>query len=101
MSQPWLARINGAKEISTLTKAYEESGSPRERIMTGLGLLLIRSPKSNDILDHLENDLTIDSQEDEPILSDWRFRADVLSILRNTRIPLATPIANAWEAVYH
>lgn len=29
-----LARINGYKEISTLTKAYEESGSPWERIMT-------------------------------------------------------------------
>ncbi|MGC1134502.1 MAG: hypothetical protein WA941_16860 [Nitrososphaeraceae archaeon] len=96
-----LARIKGAKEISTLTKAYEESGSPWERIMTGLGLLLIRSPESNDILDHLQNDLTIDSQEYEPLLSDWRFRADVLSILRNARKPVATQIANSWETIYH
>ena len=53
------------------------------------------------ILDNLQNDLTIDSQEDEPLLSDWRFREDALSILRNTRKPLATQIANSWETVYH
>lgn len=61
-----LARINGSEELATLTKAYEESGSPMESIMTGLGLLLIRSPESDDILDHLQKDLTIDSQTGEP-----------------------------------
>jgi hypothetical protein len=96
-----LARINGPEEAATLTKTYEESGSPMESIMTGLGLLLIRSPESDDILGHLQNDLTIDSQTDEPYLSDWRFRADVVSILRNTHKPLATQIANSWEMVYH
>jgi hypothetical protein len=95
-----LARIYGSKEMSTLTKAYEESGSPWERIMTGLGLLLIRPPEFNDILDHLQNDLTIDSQEYEPLLSDWRFRADTLSILKNIHKPIATQIANSWKLVY-
>jgi HEAT repeat protein len=95
-----IARINGSKEVATLTKAYEESGSPWERIMTGLGLLLIRSPESYDILGHLQNDLTIVSQEYEPQLSDWRFRTDTLSILKNIHKPLATQIANSWESVY-
>lgn len=96
-----LARINGPEEAATLTKTYEESGSPMESIMAGLSLLLIRSPESDDILGHLQNDLTIDSQTDEPYLSDWRFLADVVSIFRNTRKPLATQIANSWEKVYH
>lgn len=96
-----LARINGTKEVATLKKAYEESGSPCERIMTGLGLLLIRSSESYDILGHLQNDLTIDSQEkNESYLFDWRFREDIISILRKTRKPLATQIANSWELVY-
>lgn len=95
-----LARINGSKELATLTKAYKESGSPMESIMTGLGLLLIRSPDSEDILNHLRKDLIIDSQNDEPFLSDWRFRADILSILRNAHNPLADLIANSWELVY-
>jgi HEAT repeat protein len=95
-----LARINGSEELATLTKAYEESKSPMESIMTGLGLLLIKSPESDDILGRLRKDLTLDSQTREPYLSDWRFRADILSILRNARKPLATLIANSWELVY-
>ena len=95
-----LARINGRKEAATLKKAYEESGSPWERVMTGLGLLLIRSSDSYDILGHLQNDLTIDSQEYEPYLSDWRFRADTFSILKNIHKPIATQIANSWKLVY-
>ena len=95
-----LARINGSEELTTLTKAYEESGSPGESIMTGLGLLLIKSPESNDILVRLRKDLTIDSQTHDPYISDWRFQSDILSILRNTRKPLAALIANSWELVY-
>lgn len=47
--------------------------------MAGLGLLLIRSPKSDDILSHLRSDLAIDSHNYEPYMFDWRFRADILS----------------------
>ena len=36
----------------------------------------------------------------KPYMSDWRFQADILSILRNTRKPLATLIANSWEYQY-
>ena len=68
-----------------------------ESIMAGLSLLLIRSPESSLSSEYL----TIDSQTDEPYLSDWRFLADVVSIFRNTRKPLATQIANSWEMVYH
>lgn len=91
-----LARINGKQELDTLKKAYSESGEPLERVMSGLSLLEISSPQSNDILIRLRQDLAIDSYN--YILP---FKKDILSILRNTQKPLAILIANSWESVYN
>jgi len=90
-----LAHINGIQELDILRKAYAESGSTLERVLTELGLIEIRSPESDDILVQLRKDLTIDSY-----LFIRPFRQDILSILRNTRKPLAVLIAS-WESVYN
>ncbi|MER5175164.1 MAG: toll/interleukin-1 receptor domain-containing protein [Candidatus Nitrosocosmicus sp.] len=90
-----LARINGIQELDVLRKSYKEAGSTMEKVLIALSLLEIKAPESNDVINDLRNDLTIDSYQ-----YIRHFREDIISILLNTQNPLAIAIANSWKPIY-
>jgi hypothetical protein len=91
-----LARLRSNQAAPELTRAYEESVTPFERVMTALALVRIAGPPPSDPdLTRMCADLTQESYAYDRLIRD-----DIVAVLTESEHPRASRMVAAWGPIY-